>query len=51
MNKEKIIYGTLCGISGILVGLFANSLDTILGGGLFAVGIILLVFSIMKLNK
>ena len=51
MNKEKVIYGILCGIGGVLIGLFANSLNTILGGGLFVLGIAISVFSIMKLNK
>ena len=51
MNKVKMVYGFLCGVGGILIGLFANSLNTILGGGLFAIGIAILVFSIVKLNK
>jgi len=51
MNKEKIIYGILCGIGGGLIGFFANKLNTFVGGGLFTLGIVLLVFSITKLNK
>ena len=51
MNNEKLIYGFLCGTGGILIGLFANRLNTILGAGLFALGIAILVFSIIKLNK
>lgn len=51
MNKEEMIYGILCGVAGILVGLFANSLHTVLGAGLFALGIAIMVFSIIKLNK
>jgi hypothetical protein len=51
MDKLKMAYGFLCGVGGILIGLFANSLNTILGGGLFSIGIAILVFSIVKLNK
>ena len=51
MNKVKLFYGFLCGIGGILIGVFANSLNTILGRGLFSLGIAILVFSILKLNK
>ena len=51
MNKKEIIYGILCAIGGVLIGFFANKLNTILGGGLFAVGVVLLVFSILKINK
>ena len=51
MNKVKMVYGFLCGVGGILIGLFANRLNTILGAGLFALGIAILVFSIIKLNK
>ena len=51
MKKEKIIYGILCGVGGTLIGVFANKLDTIYGGTLFTFGVVLLVFSITKLNK
>ena len=51
MGKLKMAYGFLCGIGGILIGLFANNLNTIFGGGLFSIGIAILVFSIVKLNK
>ena len=51
MNKVKMVYGFLCGVGGILIGLFANNINTILGGGLFSIGIAILVFSIVKLNK
>ena len=51
MNKVRIFYGFLCGVGGILIGLFANNLNTIFGGGLFSIGIAILVFSIVKLNK
>ena len=51
MNKVKVVYGFLCGVGGILIGLFANSLNTIFGGGLFSIGIAILVFSIVKFTK
>ena len=51
MNKENIIYSILCGVGGVLVGLFANSLNTIVGVALFALGIVIFVFSSIKLNK
>jgi len=51
MNSEKLIYSSLCGTGGILVGLFANRLDTMLGAGIFALGIAIIVFSIMRLNN
>ena len=51
MNKEKIIYGILCGFGGGLIDFFANKLTTLVGGVLFTLGIVLLVFSIIKLNK
>ena len=51
MNKEKIIYGILCGIGGGLIGFFANKLTTLAGGVLFTLGIVLLVVSIIKLDK
>lgn len=51
MKKEKILYGILCFFSGLLIGLFANKLNTVLGVGLFILGVFLSAFSIMKLNK
>lgn len=51
MKKKKIIYGILCGAGGTIVGVFANKLDTIYGGALFTFGVLLLVFSIIKLDK
>ena len=51
MKKKKIIYGILCGAGGILIGVFANKLNTVYGGALFTFWVVLLVFSITKLNK
>lgn len=51
MKKKKIIYEILCGAGGILIGVFANKLNTVHGGALFTIGVLLLVFSIIKLDK
>jgi len=32
MNTGPLVYGILCETGGVLIGLFANRLDTILGG-------------------
>ena len=50
-KKEKTLYGILCGAGGVLIGSFANKLSTMYGGALFAIGVSLLVFSTLKLNK
>ncbi len=51
MKKREIIYGILCGAGGILIGVFANKLNTVYGGALFTIGVLLLVFSTIKLDK
>ncbi len=51
MKTEKIIYGFLCGVGGVLIGFFANKLNTNWGAFLFTLGVLLSVFSSMKLNK
>lgn len=51
VKKGTLLYGILCGVGGVMVGAFANRLNTSWGAGLFAVGVCLSVFSIMKLNK
>ena len=51
MKKEKALYGILCGAGGILIGVFANKLNSIYGGALFTIGVLLLVFSTIKLDK
>ena len=49
--NNKVVYSILFGVGGILIGFFANKLDTIIGSCVFALGIVLLVFSIMNLSK
>lgn len=51
MKKEELSYGILCGIGGVLIGLFASKLNTIYGIALFTLGVFLLVFSTIKLSK
>ena len=50
MNKN-IIYMLLCGLGGGLIGFFASHLNEIFGIVMFTIGIFLLVFSCIKLNK
>ena len=47
MNKEKIIYGILCGIGGGLIGFFANRLNSFWGWLLFTLGVVLLVYFLL----
>lgn len=51
MKKEKTLYGILCGVGGTLIGVFANKLNTIYGAALFTFGIVLLIYSIIKINN
>ena len=50
MNKN-IIYMLLCVIGGGLIGFFASHLNEIFGIIMFTIGIFLIVFSCIKLNK
>ena len=43
MKKDLLCYGILCGVGGLLIGLFAKSLNTGLGAILFTIGIVLLI--------
>lgn len=51
MKKKNLIYGLLCVVGGILIGFFANQLDTVLGCILFVLGIMSIVFSSIMLGK
>ena len=51
MNKKKILHTILCILGSIMIGYFANQLSTLYGSILFVIGIILLVYSSVKLNK
>jgi len=49
MKKFVKIAG--CAIGGAMIGFFANQLSTVWGAGLFALGVVLLVFSIASMSK
>ena len=51
MKRYKLLYGLLCGIGGILIGAFANQLNTVPGCILFVLGLILIIFSSIRLSK
>lgn len=51
MNMKKIVKIAGCAIGGAMIGFFANQLSTVWGAGLFALGVVLLVFSIASLSK
>ena len=51
MKIKKIIYSIGCGIGGVLIGFFANKLDTILGCIMFSLGVCILTFSSYKVSK
>ena len=51
MNKKKTLHTILCILGSIMIGYFANHLSTLYGSILFVIGIILLVYSSVKLNK
>ena len=48
----KSIFPTICcALGGGMIGFFANRLDTVVGSLCFATGIILLVLSILLINR
>ena len=51
MKNKKILNAILCAIGSGMIGYFASYLDTIYGNILFISGIILLIFSIIKISK
>lgn len=51
LQNKKIIYIIICGIGGILIGFFANKLNSFLGILLFTLGIFMLVISSIKITK
>ena len=52
MKKDKkLLYFLLCAVGGALIGFFANKLNTWIGILAFVIGVLLLVFSISKVNK
>ena len=51
MKKKKILYGLLCALGGGMIGFFANQLTEWYGCLLFGLGVALMVYSIINLNK
>ena len=51
MNKKKLLYAILCSLGGVIIGFFANHLTEWYGCVLFGLGVALMVYSIIDLNK
>ena len=51
MKKKSFIFSILCAIGSCMVGLFANQLTELYGCILFGIGIGLMVYSIININK
>ena len=51
MKNKKIIKIAGCAIGGGMIGFFASHLGSIWGAGVFALGVVLLVFSIASMSK
>lgn len=49
--KKDFLYSMMCALGGGLVGFSANRISEIYGSILFTLGIFLMTFSIIKLNK
>ena len=51
MKKKKLLYAMLCALGGGFIGFFANHLTEWYGCVLFGLGVALMVYSIINLNK
>ena len=51
MKKKKLLYSILCALGSGTIGFFANHLSEIYGCILFGLGVALMVYSIINLNK
>ena len=51
MKKMKLLYALLCAVGGGIIGFFANQLTEWYGCALFGLGVALMVYSIINLNK
>ena len=51
MKKRKLLYALLCAVGGCIIGFFANQLTEWYGCALFGLGVVLMVYSIINLNK
>lgn len=50
-KKKRLIYSMLCAAGSVMVGLFANQLTELYGCVLFGLGVGLMVYSMINLNK
>ena len=51
MKKKKMLYAILCELGGGIIGFFANQLTELYCCVLFGLGVALMVYSIINLNK
>ena len=51
MKMNKMLYAMLCALGGGIIGFFANHLTEWFGCVLFGLGVSLMVYSIINLNK
>ncbi len=51
MKKKKLLYALLCALGSATVGFFANQLTEVYGCVLFAIGVGVMVYSIINLSK
>ena len=51
MKKKKLLYAILCALGGGIIGFFANYLTEWYGCLIFGLGVVLMVYSIINLNK
>ena len=51
MKKRKLLYTILCALGGGIIGFFANHLTEWYGCVLFSLGVALMFYSIINLNK
>ena len=51
MEKKKILFVIICALGSGMIGFFANHLTKIYGCILFGLGVALMVYSIINLNK
>lgn len=51
MEKKKLLYAVLCALGSATVGYFANQLSEAYACVLFAIGVGLMVYSIINLSK
>ena len=51
MKKKKLLYAITCALGSGMIGFFANDLTEAYGCILFGIGVALMVYSIINLNK